>query len=267
MISVIMAAYNADQYINMSIESVLGQTMEDFELLIINDGSTDNTEHKIKAYKDPRIKYYYQENQGVSAARNKGLRNMSGDYFCFLDADDFMPPESLYKRHKKLIQNSDNEFLDGTVNIYDPKLKSKIDQWQPAFQGNPLHPLLNLSDSCFWGLTWMIRRDKNKDYHFEEAISHGEDLLFFIELAQYGGKYNFVEDVILHYRKGHDSAMKNLKGLENGYHDVYKYIRNKMKIPITETEQFKKKARDIIFKSYLGNLQIIDALLSVLRNW
>jgi glycosyltransferase involved in cell wall biosynthesis len=262
-----MAVYNAGQYINTAIDSVLKQTFNDWELLIVNDGSIDNTGDKIKAYDDPRIKCYYLTNRGVSTARNVGLIKMSGDYFCFLDADDFLPPESLEARYQKLIQNPDTEFVDGNVHIYDHDLSRKTDDWQPSYQGNPFNQLLNLSDSCFWGLTWMIKRHKNKDYHFEENISHGEDLLFFIDLAQHGGKYDFVEDVILHYRKGHPSAMKNLKGLENGYHKIYRYIRDKMKIPSSQTEQFKKKARSVMFKSYIGNYQLINAILSLTMKW
>jgi len=262
-----MPAYNAGKFLPTSIESVLNQTLRDWELLIINDGSTDDTEYIIKTYNDPRIRYFYQNNQGVSATRNVGLKQMSGEYFCFLDADDYFPPESLEIRYKKLKQNPEIDFLDGEVDIFNHNLKRKLDHWKPSLQGNPLNQLLNLSDSCFWGLTWMIRRSNNKVYPFHENLSHGEDLLFFIELAQSGGRYDFVEDVILHYRKGHTSAMKNLKGLEKGYHYIYKSFSKNEKISANQAGLYKKIAGSIIFKSYLGKYQMYNALLSLVKKW
>jgi glycosyltransferase involved in cell wall biosynthesis len=266
-VSVIMAAFNAEQYINSSIKSVLNQTLKDWELLIINDGSTDETENIIKSFSDRRIKYFSQENQGVSKARNIGLSNMLGDYFCFLDADDYMPPESLEIRYRMFLKQPSIEFIDGIVHIYNRDFTKKMNQWEPAFQGNPLNQLLQISSSCFFSPTWMIRRNANQCYRFNENISHGEDLLFFIELALNGGKYDFVNEVILHYRKGHSSAMKDLHGLENGYHRIYDSLKENDKIPLEQVEQFKQIAGRIIFKSYLGNYQIANAFLSLTRKW
>jgi glycosyltransferase involved in cell wall biosynthesis len=267
MISVIMAAYNASPYIKSAIDSVINQSMEKWELLIINDGSTDDTGVIIQNYTDTRIKYFFQENQGVSKARNVGLLKMSGDYFCFLDADDYLPRESLELRHNKFMQNPEIDFVDGIVHIYNHNLSRKTNEWKPEFKGNPLNQLLNISGLCFFSPTWMIRRKVNRTYCFNEKLSHGEDLLFFIELALEGGRYDFIEDAILFYRKGHSSAMKDLSGLENGYHLIYNSIRNNKNISSEQAEQFKKTARKIIFKSYLGNYRVINALLSVTRNW
>ena len=160
-----MAAYNAGQYIKVSIESVLNQTLKNWELIIINDGSSDDTEDKIKFYDDSRIKYLVQSNRGVSTARNIGLSLMAGNFFCFLDADDFLPPESLEHRYNKMVRNPEIEFLDGKVCIYDRDLKRKIKSWKPTFQGNPLNELLKISNSCFFSPTWMIRRTTNQNYH------------------------------------------------------------------------------------------------------
>ena len=267
MISIIMAAYNVGNFIQQSINSVINQSFADWELLIIDDGSTDHTKRNIKEFQDPRIKYFYQENQGVSAARNQGLRHMSGEYFCFLDADDYLPSGSIEPRYRKLEQFPEIDFLDGKVKIFDRNFEKMLDQWEPSFQGEPLNQLLNLSGSCFWGLTWMIRRKANKIYHFNENLTHGEDLLFYIDLALDGGTYDYTEEEVLHYRKGHPSAMKNLSGLENGYHLIYHSLKDNEKIPTRQLTVFKEKARDIVFKSYLGNYQFMNAFFSLLRKW
>ncbi len=88
MFSVIMPAYNAEKCIGRAIASVLGQSRKDWELLVIDDGSTDGTDRVVSGFADPRLRYFYQENGGVSAARNRGIREAQGDYICFLDADD-----------------------------------------------------------------------------------------------------------------------------------------------------------------------------------
>lgn len=89
-ISVIMSAYNAQNTINRAIRSVLNQTYEDVELIVINDCSTDNTEQKIKKFKDDRIVYIkHDSNLGAGCARNTGIKSATGDYIAFLDSDDF----------------------------------------------------------------------------------------------------------------------------------------------------------------------------------
>jgi glycosyltransferase involved in cell wall biosynthesis len=192
---------------------------------------------------------------------------MSGDFFCFLDADDYLPPGSLEYRINKLIKDPDIEYLDGKIEIYDQHLIKKLDHWQPAFQGNPLTPLLNISNICFFSPSWMIRRNPDKTYTFHENLKHGEDLLFFIELSLDGGKYDYIEESILLYRKGHVSAMTDLKGLEIGYHYIFNTIIQFSDITADQVRIFKRKARKIIFKSYLGNYQLINALLSLFRKW
>lgn len=96
-ISVIMPCYNNGQYIAQAIESVLAQTYDNCELVIVNDGSTDNSEEVIMRYaeSDGRIRYFWQENRGASAARNYGVQEASGKYICFLDADDWLASECL----------------------------------------------------------------------------------------------------------------------------------------------------------------------------
>lgn len=267
LVSIVIALFNAEAFIEDAIQSVFAQSYENWELLIINDGSTDNSENIIKQFIDERIIYIFQENQGVSAARNAGLKKMNGNYFCFLDADDKLTTCSLKSRLKIFQKNLNIQFVDGHVKVYDQNLKKFKSYWSPSFKGNPLNQLLSLSGNCFFGPTWMFRTINNKSYMFHEKLTHGEDLLFFIELSIKGGLYDYCDEVILHYRKGHHSAMKNLKGLENGYRYIYQTIRNDEKISPKYKKKFKKKAVSIIFKSYLGNFQPIMAILFLLKKW
>ena len=99
LISIITPTYNREAFLPAAIESVLAQSYKEFELIIVDDGSTDNSRELINAYadKDPRVKYLYQENQRQSVARNYALSIAKGDFICFLDSDNYWPHDKLEK--------------------------------------------------------------------------------------------------------------------------------------------------------------------------
>ena len=117
MVSVILPVYNGEKYIKEAIDSVLTQTFDKFELIIINDGSTDSTKDIVLGYKDTRIKYFYQTNKGEAASRNEGIRNSKFDLVTFIDADDIYEPNKLMKQYKILNENLDIDVvcIAGTV--------------------------------------------------------------------------------------------------------------------------------------------------------
>ena len=94
--SIVIPTYNRANHLPKAIESVLAQSFTDWELIIVDDGSTDNTRELVASYNEPRIKYFYQENAERSAARNNGIRNAKGEWICFLDSDDFFLPNHLH---------------------------------------------------------------------------------------------------------------------------------------------------------------------------
>ena len=93
LISIIIPAFNAISFLPKAIESVLHQTYRNFEIIIIDDGSTDNTKSSIQ--ESNFIRYFYQENQGLSSARNSGIQKSKGEYLVFLDADDWLEKDAL----------------------------------------------------------------------------------------------------------------------------------------------------------------------------
>ena len=94
-VSVNICCYNGDQFIRETIESILKQTFNNFEIIVIDDGSKDKTGEIIKSFSDSRIKYYYQENKGLSASRNRAIELSCGEYIALLDQDDLWEPEKL----------------------------------------------------------------------------------------------------------------------------------------------------------------------------
>jgi predicted O-linked N-acetylglucosamine transferase (SPINDLY family)/cellulose synthase/poly-beta-1,6-N-acetylglucosamine synthase-like glycosyltransferase len=105
LISVILTTYNHEKYISESIESVLNQTLQDFELIIVNDGSTDKTDEIIKNFRDSRIRYIYQENQGPSVATNNAILVSRGKYIALMTGDDVCDPSRLEKEYNYLSKN------------------------------------------------------------------------------------------------------------------------------------------------------------------
>lgn len=250
LVSVILPAYNADKYIAEAIESVINQSWKCWELLVINDGSSDDTEKIVKSYVDPRIRYFKQFNQGVSAARNLGLKNVKGDLFCFLDADDLLPGNSLKSRVEIFDKSPEVRFVDGSVEEKTEDLTETIKESIPTFQGNPLKELIRIRSSCFVGQTWMIRRDKQLSYSMPVDQTHGEDLFFFANLSRRGGVYHYTNETILIYRRRQGSAMSNLKGLDNSYIQIFRKIRKWPELSNSDKLYFWLKSRKIMFLSY-----------------
>lgn len=103
--SIIVPIYNVEQYLNKCIDSILNQTFTDYELILVNDGSTDNSSNIINSYKNENIIIINQENQGLSEARNSGLKKSTGEYVLFVDSDDYIDKDLLLNLNKSI----DNE--------------------------------------------------------------------------------------------------------------------------------------------------------------
>ncbi|MBI4947158.1 MAG: glycosyltransferase [Bacteroidetes bacterium] len=121
LVSIIIPAYNSSKYLSETLENVLSQTYDNFECLIIDDGSTDDTGAIAKSYveKDSRMRYYYQENAGSAAARNTGLKFSTGEFIQFLDADDLIHPEKLKIQMNYLMMNQLVDIVFGQVIFFN----------------------------------------------------------------------------------------------------------------------------------------------------
>jgi len=264
LISIIMPAYNAEKYIKESIDSILNQSFKNWELIIINDGSQDNTETMVKNYDDKRITLISQKNGGVSSARNRGLEIAQGKYVTFLDADDTFPKDSLKSRFEYLESNPNIDLVDGIVNVKDINLDKIIRTYTPYYEGELLPELLRLNDKVFLGICYFFKSSSAKDLRFNESITHGEDLLFYIQLSNSCNiKYSYVKEKIYNYRSSNNSAMANLKGLELGYIELLREIK---KLNCTTSLQWwylKLKIMKIMFLSWLSQKKYNNAISSI----
>ncbi|MFA0961299.1 glycosyltransferase family 2 protein [Roseivirga sp. BDSF3-8] len=265
LVSIIMPVYNGELYVKEAIQSVLSQAYRQWELIIINDGSTDRSEEVILSFDDSRIVYHRQENAGVAKARNKALGLMKGTLFCFLDADDILPGQSLLVRVRIFRENPEVNFVDGTVLQKDQKLQNLIRTYTPVFRGNPFESLILKPEVCFGFITWMIKKP-NPMVFMDEGVTHGEDRLYFTRLAQDPATlYTFVDEVIYETRVHGSSAMTNLYGLENGYIHLYRTLKNDLKVKTWFLIRFKLRQARVLFLSNLSAGNFRQALTSALR--
>ncbi|MFZ1798893.1 MAG: glycosyltransferase family 2 protein, partial [Chitinophagaceae bacterium] len=123
LISIIMPAYNVEKFIERTIKSIIAQTYKHWELIIIDDGSTDGTKKIIDTYLniDTRIKYVYQENGRQGKARNKGIENAQSDLIAFMDADDMLLPEMLQEQFT-LLKQTNADLVFSSVDYVDEDL-------------------------------------------------------------------------------------------------------------------------------------------------
>jgi|TARA_B100001971_G_C18247162_1_gene575195 glycosyltransferase involved in cell wall biosynthesis len=248
-----MPAFNVGKYVEHSIKSVQGQTYNNWELIVVNDGSDDDTGDIIKKFKDKRIIYYEQIHKGASSARNLALSKIKGEYFCFLDADDLMPNRSIQSRYEVFKKNSNINFVDGTVIYMNSKMNRIMKIYKPKFKGEPYNELVKINSNCYFGNTWMIKRESDTDYIFNEELTHCEDLYFYINISKMR-EYSYTKDEVLHYRVRKDSSMSDILGLESGYIKLYQFLKNDGNINLI---YLKYKIIRIMFLSYLINYKNI----------
>jgi glycosyltransferase involved in cell wall biosynthesis len=197
-VSVIIPAYNQGCFLVSAIESVLAQTYQDFEIVVVDDGSTDNTAEVAQSYSDPRVRYVYQDNRGLSAARNTGIRHSAGEFLSFLDSDDLFLPEKLELLTAVLDDRSDVGFVAGQAQPIDEQGKptGKLfatplpENGRELLNGNPLHV----------GSVLLRREWQERVGFFDESLRSYEDWDMWLRLARAGCRMSWVARPVSLYR-------------------------------------------------------------------
>jgi len=191
-VSVIIPTYNHAKYVGRAIDSVLAQTYKNYEIIVIDDGSTDNTKEVLKEF-IAKIEYVYQENRGLSAARNTGIKRSRGEYLVFLDADDYLPSEKLAVQVELLDKHpeigwvySDGYYVDEKGNILERASERFKKPKSP--EGDIFFDLL--SGNFIPVNTVMVRRKCMDVGFFDESLTSYEDCDFWLRVsADYKVKY------------------------------------------------------------------------------
>jgi glycosyltransferase involved in cell wall biosynthesis len=198
-----MPAYNAEKYIAEAIQGVLDQTFSNFEFLIINDGSTDQTEEIILSFDDERIRYVKnEENLKLIAALNKGIDLARGKYIARIDADDICLPDRLKKQSDFLIKHTDCVLCGSWAYLIDSEGEKK---GRVKFIDEPKLLKISLLFSCpIIHPSVMIRTEIIKEFKYSHTALHTEDFDLWLRITNKGFKIANIADFLIKYR-WHDS--------------------------------------------------------------
>lgn len=210
LVSIIMPAYNAEKFISKSIESVLQQTYQNWELLVVNDGSKDNTSSIVKLFNYTRIKLIEQENGGVSKARNTGIANSTGEFIAFLDSDDLWLKDKLEIQVKYMMNNQNIVLSYGDYLSFIEDGKIIENKQLYPFKIKDLKQRLLVFNSIAT-LTVMVKSDVLKATSgFDTELFGPEDWDLWIKISQ-KGDIGYIKENLAMYREHEGGISKNKK--------------------------------------------------------
>lgn len=217
-INVIIPVYNREKSIGRAVKSVLEQTFTDFELIVVDDCSTDNSLKVLQSFKDPRLKIYRMErNSGAAAARNQGIKKSKSTLISFLDSDDTFEKEFLKVSYETLANTSENVgFMWTGSNIY---LNNKVSRqfWQPEESKDPhLTFLHELKIGIGAGIT-IKKKVFERCGGFNENLPAAEDTEFFFRITKFFDYTNSPLHLINIYRDSQDRMSKNFQNIARSY--------------------------------------------------
>ena len=238
-VSIITPTYNRRHLIGESIDSVLSQEVGDYEMIIVDDGSTDGTEEYIsEKYTDPRIKYIKQENRGQNFARNRGLSEATGKYICFLDSDDYWPPDKLSKSLEIFQSHPEVDVVYGDEMIVDESGNEIAKESIKRYSGRVTAKLLVEN---FIGMSAaMVRAEKVLEVGgMDESIKVADDYSLWLRLSANCNFY-YLEETLGYYRVTGDQISKDISArLDSNLYIVTNFLE---KNPGVISESEKRKA-------------------------
>ncbi|WP_148558123.1 glycosyltransferase family 2 protein [Terrisporobacter glycolicus] len=221
-ISIIMPVYNKEKYLRDTIDAILRQDYENFELITVDDGSTDDSEIICSEYanKDDRVKVYHIENGGVSNARNIGIRYATGDYIQFIDADDTIN-QNTFNKYIEVLRDKDYDVIFSSYNKVDHNQRI-LDRVNLNYKGdiNKSNIIANFAENQFntgyygWISNKLIKRKliKKNNIEFDKSIVLAEDLDFFIKVYTYSESFYFINYYTFNYlQEAENSSFFQLK--------------------------------------------------------
>ena len=260
--SIIIPVYNSEKYIKRCLDSIKNQTFQDYEVIIINDGSHDQSKDIISQYlSSKKFKYYEQDNMGISYTRNRGIELSKGDYIVFLDSDD-----CIYENMLEIV----NKNIDKSIDIlkfqyeyvYDDHVELVNDNFEIEDSGEKV--LLKLiQNQCNYEAPWMYIYNKNymkkNRFRYEEGICH-EDFALTPYILIKAAKVKVISNCLYKYMQvdnsitrndNYERIYKNVYDMYKGFKINYFNINNNGDL----SSEFKK-----IFNSYLANIVIKKGL-------
>lgn len=275
-VSVIIPIYNVEQYLPKCLDSIIGQTYNNLEIICVDDGSPDNSAELLQSYseKDDRIVVVHKENGGLSSARNEGINSATGDYTVFVDADDWLDVDTI----EAAVNAAENDGVDMVLWGYTREFKSKSIE-KRIFNGDRVfnkdetrsfvyrrivglvgdelsNPENADSISTAWGKLYNTKKIKDNNLQFVDTKIIGtEDVLFNLYYFCYVDNCKFIDKPYNHYRKDNESSLtrsykpKLFEQWSTLYGMMLDYIKAN---PLCCTEEFKTALNNRICLSMIG---------------
>lgn len=234
-LSVILPTYNRKKLVGRAIDSILSQNFLDFELIIVDDGSTDNTIKVLETYKDPRIRIFQKENGGVSSARNLGLRQARGEYVTFVDSDDWLSQGFFDDAIMALKENQAGGLFYGGMLIERwrkrkiPLFWDKRNAASEIYQTDEIFKDFCLLSGVSWGCAKFFNRALLQKYQIEffEDLSYGEDLIFVLNFLLFSPSIEMREGIFYYCDarhkslcRGHMNLVQKMDSLLSGHQKI-----------------------------------------------
>lgn len=234
LVSIIIPVYNGEKYLSEAIDSALGQTYKNIEIIVVNDGSVDNSEEIIKSYKDTQIRYFKKENGGVSTALNLGIKKAKGEYISWLSHDDVYYPNKIERQVEEL-EKIDDKNRNKTILMSNFAVINKSSRIvsETHFEKNfrldsgfdPIYPvLLGIVNGC----TLLIpKKCFIENNYFDESLRLTQDYdLWFKFFSKYG--VIFMNDVLVKMRVHKGQGTWKIKDINDEYDSLWIKIFKKV---------------------------------------
>jgi len=218
-VSVIIPVYNVEKYLHECLDSVVNQTLTDIEIICVDDGSTDSSLDILQKYamKDSRVKVLQQQNKYAGVARNRGMSEASGEYYVFLDSDDFFELDLLEKEYNKIVSTG-SDICICNADIYDDvKRNFKSVNWLYSDKyvnyGKPIcveeigDDIYTLTSPSPWNLMFSSGFVKKHGLEFQDT-QRANDVYFVLTALNLAERITFINDVLVHYRVGRNGSLQ-----------------------------------------------------------
>lgn len=256
-ISIIIPVYNQEKYLAETLNSVLNQSYSNWECILVNDGSADNSVSVINQYlaKDNRFSFINSENKGVSHARNLALKQVKGDYILFLDGDDIIHPEKLQMAISNFEQNTDLSIVFNTTNYFQDTIENVLFDIQLETE------LVNFNGILlYWGEkitipihSAIIQKTLFDGIEFNTNLTAQEDWLVWLRLFQKKPKVFILDEVLSYYRK-HNTSRTQTVSLKEDHFKALQIFENYIDLEdyklllLHQVKRYYNKSYDSIYK-------------------
>lgn len=282
LISIVIPVYNAEKYLEQCLNSIKNQTYKNFEVILVNDGSIDNSESICKEFveSDTRFRYYLKANGGASSARNFGLDNVTGEYITFIDADDWVDENHLEVLINNIKENNSDMAVSSIKkfdNVSRFKFRVYSNKEKYLLNYNKLNreeflvilpKLIHASNSYKIAVSKLFKKELLSDVRFDESIVYGEDLEFFFKIYNNISSISYVDEVSYIYRLYDESTSSKFGQLymkqELG---IYKKMYEKIEELGLPTIHYYNTIRDLLEfrKDFLENRVLFNEYLEFLE--